>query len=283
MRRFFRIIPPFFLYLGFVILAGALSLIHQSNSETLTAAAFVCNVPNVSCGWFAGHSWTLAYEVQFYIVFPLLFALVAHQLGKVLGVLLIVLIAFPFFRFLLHLGDGSRMAATFMMSFSYICAGAVMASYEEKLQRLAESGHAIYISCGTALLLIGLMLLNATFAFPLGSPLAHLQVSLNNIFLPLCTAWLVGSSVYQTNLWTRALTTPPLLFLGMISYSLYLWQELFTAGRYLYVSNSFLLIWPLMFVVATLSYYFVERTCVQLGKAFARITISNSADSAAAS
>ena len=185
---------------------------------------------------------------------------------KFIGVVFIALVVFPFLRFVGHFGDGLHGVARFVPSFSYICAGAVMAAYEETMQRLVESRRAIYISCVAAFLLMGLMFLNATSAFPLGSPPAYLQVSLNYIFLPVCIAWLVGSSVYQSNLFTRALTTPPLLFFGMISYSLYLWQGLFTAGRNLYISESFLLISPLMFVVATLSYYFVERPCVRLGK-----------------
>ena len=43
---------------------------------------------------------------------------------------------------------------------------------------------------------------------------------------------------------------------------------MFTAPHWLYISgpHSLLLIPPLMFVVATLSYYLVERPSVQLGK-----------------
>jgi len=265
-RRFFRIIPPFYLYLASVVLFGAFSLIAQRNSETLTAAAFVCNLPVASCGWFANHSWTLAYEEQFYITFPILFALVAHHLRKIIGLLFVALVTFPFIQFILHFGESWRAVASFAFGFSYICAGAAMAAYEEHMKRLVENRRALYISCGAAALLMGLLFLNATFAFPLGSPAAYLQSALNRVFLPVSIAWLVGSSVYQSNLFTRALTTPPLLFFGMISYSLYLWQQVFTAGRNLYISESLLLISPLMFVLATLSYYFVERPCVRLGK-----------------
>jgi peptidoglycan/LPS O-acetylase OafA/YrhL len=267
-RRFFRIIPPLFLYLGAVMLAAAFLLIEQAHSETLAAAAFVCNIPGVSCGWFGGHTWTLAYEEQFYISFPLLFALVGVNMRKFIAILFIVLVALPFLRAVLHLGDGWRAFATFATVFSYICVGAVIAAYEVNIKRLAESRYAAYFSCGAAFLLIGLLFLKATFAFPPGSPLAYMLVALNNTIPPICIAWLVGSSVHQSNLFTRALAMPPLVFIGMISYSLYLWQQFFMAPRWLYISDpdSLLLIPPLMFVVATLSYYLVERPSVQLGK-----------------
>jgi len=180
--------------------------------------------------------------------------------------LFIVLVIFPFLRFFLHFGDGWRAAAGFAPSFSLICAGAVMAAYDENIKWLSMNRIAIYLSCGSILLLMGLLFLNTTFAFRLGSPLAYMQVSLNHAILPVCIAWLAGSSVHQSNLFTKVLTTPPLIFFGMISYSLYLWQQMFTAPPSLYISDSLLFVTPLMFVVATLSYYFVERPFVRLGK-----------------
>lgn len=55
-RRVFRIVPPFFLYLAFVLLAAALGLIVQEHRETLIAAAFTCSLPGIDCGLFAGQS-----------------------------------------------------------------------------------------------------------------------------------------------------------------------------------------------------------------------------------
>jgi peptidoglycan/LPS O-acetylase OafA/YrhL len=158
-----------------------------------------------------------------------------------------------------------------MPSFSYLCAGAVVASYETNIRRLAESPYAGVISAVAAVCL-AVLLSFETVPAPVRSTVFYLQVALENIFLPVCIAWIVGSSVFQSNYLTRFLTTPPILFLGMISYSLYLWQEMFTAGRDMYLSYSVLLFSPLMFVVATLSYYFIERPCVTLGKRFLAVS-----------
>jgi peptidoglycan/LPS O-acetylase OafA/YrhL len=87
---------------------------------------------------------------------------------------------------------------------------------------------------------------------------------LNRIVLPISLAWLVGSSVYQRNIFTTILTAPPLLFVGTISYSLYLWQQMFLARHELYL--TIFLLWPLMFVLAWLSRRFIETPSIGLGR-----------------
>jgi peptidoglycan/LPS O-acetylase OafA/YrhL len=52
----------------------------------------------------------------------------------------------------------------------------------------------------------------------------------------------------------------------MISYSLYLWQQLFTSSPAAYHGAPWLKFAPLMLVVAALSYYWVERPCIRLAK-----------------
>jgi peptidoglycan/LPS O-acetylase OafA/YrhL len=55
----------------------------------------------------------------------------------------------------------------------------------------------------------------------------------------------------------------------MISYSLYLWQQLFTGELSDYVGKSWLTFAPLMIVFATLSYYFIERPAARFAKRIA--------------
>jgi len=265
-RRFFRIIPPLFVYLAFIGLATGFSLIEQAQNGTLMAALFVCNFPYMKCGWFAGHTWTLAYEEQFYIIFPLLFALAGRLARRFFLILLIALMVLQPLRFLLHLGDGWRLTASFAPPFSFICAGAVVAAYEKTVERLSNGPYAQFATYGAGALLLALLSMNSTFAFPLGSPFYHLQRLLGNILLPACFAWLIGSTVHQSNWLTSILRAPPLLFFGMISYSLYLWQQAFSAAPHLYILSGPFVFPPLMILVATASYYFVERPSVQLGK-----------------
>lgn len=267
-RRCFRIIPPYFLYLGCIAVAAAMHLIVQSFFGVFAAAAFTCNVPSVDCGWFAAHSWTLAFEEQFYVIFPVLFVSANRQTRTVFGILFVCLVALPLLRFLFHLDGWWRLVDSFAPGFSFICIGAVAAAYDEEIKLLSRGSAGNYISSVVGLLLFGLLLLDSAPRFPLGSPISYIQLLLNNVLLPVGLAWLIASSVHQSNYLTRALIVRPLLFVGVISYSLYLWQQLFTAELKLYISHGVLLFWPLMFLAAALSYYFIERPAVRLGKRF---------------
>jgi peptidoglycan/LPS O-acetylase OafA/YrhL len=79
-RRFFRIVPPYFLYLSCILLLTAWGVIAQHYAGILWAAAFLCDLPQAECGWFGGHSWSLAYEEQFYLLFPLLFVCLGRRM-----------------------------------------------------------------------------------------------------------------------------------------------------------------------------------------------------------
>ncbi len=81
-RRFFRIVPPLMLYLAALMGLGAAGLIDFSPENFISAALYLCNstAPGVSCDWYVGHTWSLAFEEQFYCLFPAAFAYLT--LGK---------------------------------------------------------------------------------------------------------------------------------------------------------------------------------------------------------
>jgi peptidoglycan/LPS O-acetylase OafA/YrhL len=265
-RRIFRIIPPFYLYLAFITVMSARGLIQESQSEILAGAAFSCNFPHAQCGWFAGHSWTLAYEEQYYLIMPLVFYCLGRQFRVAVLTLLITLLAFPFACYLLHCSGRWYSLGLFVRYFSYICAGAVISAYDEKLKRVIGSRYSVHLSYGTALLLAALLGLdsNPSFFSP-GSVGDHFHVA-GDAILPICFAWLIGSTAYQSNRITHVLTLQWLQFLGTISYSLYIWQEVFTAAPDLYPRNSMLIVPALMFIMAVLSYYCIERPSIRCGK-----------------
>jgi peptidoglycan/LPS O-acetylase OafA/YrhL len=269
-RRFFRIVPPFFLYLALVLLAGALGLIAQSPRETLVAAAFTCNLPGIDCGWFAAHSWSLAYEEQFYLLFPLLFLLPERVIKTIVSVLFVVLVTLTITHNGLHvrLPWWAIMHATFYVSF--LCAGVLLALNARAVQRFCGTPQAAYVAGCAALLFVGLMLLEAVSHDPhAGHRLVQARMLLRPILAPASIAVLLGCTLYMSNPATRLLDMRWLRFIGMISYSLYLWQQLFTAQPEDYPVRSMLMFPPLMFVCAILSYYWVERPCARVGKRFA--------------
>jgi peptidoglycan/LPS O-acetylase OafA/YrhL len=265
-RRFFRIVPAFYFYLLSITVFAAAGLIDQPAHGTALAAVFVCNVPHAPCGWFAAHSWTLAFEDQFYLTFPLIFCAGGERHAKVLLGIFAALVAFPFIRFAAQLDGIWRVAEGFCASFSFICCGAVAAAHETTLRRLATGRFGGRISLISAGFLAGLAISLVAGSLPLGSPAAYLQAALTTVFLPPCLAWLALSPVYREG-WLPALLRNRLVqFFGLISYSLYLWQQVFTAEANQYLAPSWLTVPPLMLVAATLSWYGIERPCIRAGR-----------------
>ncbi len=269
-RRIFRIVPPFFLYLAFVLVAGTLNLIAQDHRATLIAAAFTCNLPGIDCGWFAGHSWSLAYEEQFYLLFPLLFLIPERLIKIIVGVLFVMFVTVPIVRYALHLGPlwWAVTHATFNLSF--LCAGVLLAFGANAVQRFCGTLHAAYVAGCAAVVFVGLMFLEAVSRGPdaWGTVILS-RMLLLPILAPVSIAWLLGSTLYMSNWATRLLHMRWLRFIGLISYSLYLWQQVFSGRPEDYPIRSLLLFPPIMLICAMLSYYWVERPCIRVGKRIA--------------
>jgi peptidoglycan/LPS O-acetylase OafA/YrhL len=263
-RRFFRIIPPLSVYLGFVLLLAACGLIVQAPGQTLRAFFFACNLPGFYCGRFAGHIWSLAYEEQFYVLLPLI---MWRDPRLTFSTLLIALLSVPLVRYFLHLGHTASLVAHATFFFSFICAGAVLAVHGRPLERLCKSRLGERAWTIALLLTLGLFLLDAQGQAM--APVLHLaraRALLVPTLEPLCVAWLVASVAYQSNAMTRVLNWAPLNLIGRISFSLYLWQALFTSLPAMYPVRSALLFPPLMLACATLSYILVERPFMRLGR-----------------
>ena len=81
-RRVFRILPPFFLYVGVISLLLSVRLLNDSWSGICNGALFLYDfVPAERGSWFIGHTWSLAVEEQFYLVFPALWVL-TKRIGR---------------------------------------------------------------------------------------------------------------------------------------------------------------------------------------------------------
>lgn len=257
-RRVFRILPAYFVYLATVLAMSWAGWITQDPQGVALAAVFVCNAPALDCGWFAGHTWSLAYEEQFYLLFPLLFMLTPRAAKPRLFTTIHAFLAItPLFSLLLMPETPQWSAYRVLAShFACISAGVMFAHHRDRLAALGR--HHLVISAVTVLTVL------ACVAVASGR-FGHLRYEVRNpieaLVLPVSIAWLIFRTTVHQGAVSRALDWAPLRYIGKISFSLYLWQQMFTAAAAL---SPFSVWW--LIPAAVLSYHFIEQPMVRLGR-----------------
>ncbi len=266
-RRTLRIFPPFYIYLAFVAVLWAWGTVEVNPRGFLAAATYWRNFYYGPEDWIIQHSWSLTIEEQFYILWPTCVALLTPPLSFLAG--LGLMLFWPLLRFLKHgflfspIGtDAMRTAGIDTILFGVILAYLVHSPRWGPRLRNAVRGY--------TWLVVPLVTLwmaytcqhhwpaSWTFALPL----------LRNVSLTILLWW---SIVNVDTPIGRLLNWKPVVFVGLISYSLYLWQQLFLVPYFKsppFPQLTALPAYILAFVAGTLSYYLVEKPTDRLRKRF---------------
>ena len=253
-RRIFRILPAYFTYLAFLWVAEVAGWASGRVGQLPYAAALLCNTSVVHCGWNIAHTWTLAIEEQFYVLWPAVYLLSGqrYRVPVVIG-LIAVLAACS--------STGVLVTDQWMdnaLSFVCIMTGALYA--------LSARFRGVVQRRGVPLTLAGLGAVLLISRVPGRSSLAHLLFKESTPFVIL-----VCIITTYDFAWLRR--TRPFISIakfGLISYSLYIWQQLFTNTAGSYRAGSPLLYAPLMLVCATASYVYIEKPAIRFGKSLLR-------------
>jgi peptidoglycan/LPS O-acetylase OafA/YrhL len=203
------------------------------------------------------HTWSLGVEEQFYLVWP--FAIIAlSRMRRTSGLFALTVILLLSFGLNLLFPLVSPKASFFLFPARAweLGAGGMLALAEEgRTTRAALARWRLpLVLTGAALLLFSFAWISEDMMFP--GWVAGLPV--------LATVCLIASTSAADSFVKRVLRAPSLVFVGAISYSLYLWHwPVIVCARYLRVEPHGLVVGPVLValsvVLATLSYRFVEQ------------------------
>ena len=227
-RRFRRIVPALAVVLLATTIAMALTafpkeLVHYGKS----LASATLSVSNFyfwsNSNYFDSasesnpllHTWSLAVEEQFYILFPLLMLPLRHVGERALTIALgaIALVSLVASAIATHAAPEFAFYLLPTRAWELLL-GTIAAAVQYRLPLQAKPAREATAALGLVLALVPVLLYSEKTPFP---GLAALPPCLG-------TAMLLVAGAQGTSLAGKALSTRPMTFFGLISYSLYLWH-----------------------------------------------------------
>ena len=281
-RRALRILPVYF---AFLLILVALQWLTPFSQTTLTWVGNLTLTRNfIGTSWTSGHLWSLSVEEQFYLLWPGLFLIsgIGSNLPKAVFVLALPMVIAPIWRIITYLklypsmlgpafGDWSFFKYFDCLAIGCLCAFLLARKPHFLLQHLAHSWKPAVVA-GVLILTPYVLSRKLTFELltvPLGYSLQGCGFGI----------LMLQSTLFPTRRGYQALNWSWVSRLGGLSYSIYIWQQLFsTKPSNFGLPNVWWLSFPgwllPVLVVSFVSYYAFERPCMNLRRFF-RLTPAN--------
>lgn len=277
-RRIKRIYPAFITVMALVsFIASAIFIYNDFNKLRKTIELAIAFLSNFYLGLTQGyfdlsanenpvlHIWSLAVEEQYYLIFPLILILAYKKFREIKVLFIITLILFfillatsfvsaNFYKEVLHQPNIYYLSN---LRFPELLVGSLLAIYHNlsnKVQ-LSKQVNNILAILSTLLLFSCLFLMNNNIAYIPGVTL----------ILPCIFTALIIHTTSQNNIVKLCLSNKAIVFIGKISYSLYLYHWIFIAFAY-YITGekqinnqSIAIVIVLTIIFSVLSYYLIEQ------------------------
>jgi peptidoglycan/LPS O-acetylase OafA/YrhL len=247
LRRTLRIFPAAYCVICAVSILKSVHMISLPWSDVLSAATYSANFSSPKA-WWLGHYWSLSVEEQFYLIWPATLLVLGWRRARWVAVGFVL--ANPF------LWAGAHFCSPLVRNLvpsdaDAIVVGCVLAMLEPKLSAIAAYRR-FQRSPAPAFLMVVLLLdvLCGQRAF-----VGYTLDKISNI----CIALYVHRCISLSDgLMVRFLNSPPLRVVGRMSYSIYLWQQLFLMRASESFATSFPMNLALTAIVSAASYLLIE-------------------------
>lgn len=270
MRRILRIFPLYFLL---VFLVAALQWVGNAGVPTrsfLYSFTYTYNfIPRADYAGVLGHTWSLAVEEHYYLVWPFVFAaLFLRKRALLMSISGVALVACVYLE-----GKGldafrrtyfvDRWTVTAMTSVLVGSVFGILMVAQDTPHWIKRALRA-HVVLPIAVALYAHTLWWGVLPYELGKPIRAAAIGLLLCYL----------LAHQKSLFTAALEFPPLRYLGVISYGVYIWQGFFlSTGPGRFAGQT----WPpdqmtgliLLALVAPLSYHGLEKPILRFKARFA--------------
>lgn len=272
-RRMLRIFPAFYAYwIGLIFLLLLLNGKNLLWPHAISAFFYVSNYYNAILGdpnTGFSHTWSLAIEEQFYLLWPFVFVLLRNDLKKMTRFLVILIGAVWLHRLILYFIFDVNQAyfyASFDTRLDNLMVGCLFAV-------LLKRG-ALYpfwrLLCSNLFMMLFIAALYLCSMYSGQSLLPRYRDLVGFAIDPILIALLMVQLIsFSNNSYVRWIESPLMRFLGRISYSLYLYQQItmdfahkIFAGQPMIV--RFFAAVAVTVAVASFSYYVIERPFLKL-------------------
>jgi peptidoglycan/LPS O-acetylase OafA/YrhL len=265
-RRCLRILPPLVFYLAVVSVLSFVGTIAVPVGDIFAGLFFVRNYYGSS--FETAQLWSLAIEEQFYLVWPLLVVMIRSRRAR-LALCLALLLLSPIWRqTCIRLAGGAERLNWWRgdLRLDFLMAGCLLA-----ITITTPRGRRLLASPWIANDLIAFLAAAALFVLELsGIRFPRLVLFATPTLSSISVAILVNCAIHKPRSpLGLILNCPPLAWLGRLSYSLYLWQQLFAPIEGA-TGSPWFRTFPVNLVLACgtsiFSYYVVEQPLFSLRK-----------------
>ena len=253
-RRSLRILPPAFFFLGVMVLLTALGLLTIGGRDLLFSFLFIRNAYGVGGSPEVAHFWSLAVEEQFYLTWPFFMLALRGRTRLAATTALIAALAGWRTAGVVHFGVTAAGAEALLI-------GCLLA----QLRDVRPEWFSMSSAAGRTSLVAVATVIVSLVAF---SGVTQVEQSGLAQTAALLAVAAIVSTVAEGNVpgISIVLGSPLIEWIGRLSYSLYLWQQVFCwsriSGRYAAED------WPTLvvasFLTAAFSYYVVEQPALAL-------------------
>lgn len=246
LRRILRLFPALLIFLLSLAALQQMGAIHLNAADWISAISYTVNFHRYN-PWHIGHLWSLSVEEQFYLLWPAIMAVTGCRRAPwIVGC---VLLLSPAARFLsLHHAPLS----IFPCVADSLAAGCLLALLGDRMLRypgyLRVLKWQYFLPASIALLFFCNWSRQYLFGIVAGLTTINLVI-----------AMIVHRCIVIESSCPRFLSTPGITTIGVLSYSLYLWQQIFLNRNSDWPVCRFPANIVLAFIAATLSYLLVER------------------------